>query len=154
MKIKQTVKNVTLAIALGAGLITTLAPTIASAITTTTCPDPQNPGQEIACVGNNNCGVDTAILQCDNVEVGKPGIENNLIWSLLLTTINILSAGIGLAALGGIVYGSILYTTAAGNAEQVKKALEFIRNVVIGLVAYALMFALLNFIIPGGLFSS
>jgi len=76
------------------------------------------------------------------------------IWGLLLYAINILTAGIGIAAVGGVLYGSILYTTASGNPEQTKKAKVTIVNVVIGLVAYALMYSFLNFIIPGGLFTS
>lgn len=74
------------------------------------------------------------------------------IWGLLLLAINILTAGVGIAAVGGFVYAGILYTSSAGNPEQTKKAIEFIRNIVIGLVAYAVMFSFLNFIIPGGLF--
>lgn len=108
-----------------------------------------------ACTGaattcNNGCPVDTAIVSCKSVTVA--GKTDNGIWSLLLTAINILSAGVGVAAIGGIVYGSILYTSAGGSADQTKKAIEVIRNVIIGLIAYALMFAVLNFIIPGGLF--
>ena len=75
------------------------------------------------------------------------------VWGLLLVAINILTAGIGIAAIGGIVYGSILYTSAGGSPEQVKKAMGIITNVVIGIIAYALMFSLLNFLIPGGLFN-
>ena len=152
MKIKQKLKNIVLLAAFVGGIMGAAVPTPTSAITT--CPDPANPGKEIPCTGNNGCGADTAILKCDNVDVSKDGVENSGVWSLLLTAINILTAGIGLAVVGGIIYASILYTTAGGNAEQTKKALEFIRNVVIGLLAYALMFAILNFIIPGGLFAS
>ncbi len=157
MKIKQTIKQSVVAVIVALGFVAVLLPGSASAVTATTCPvnDPTT-GQVTyqPCNGNNGCGVDTAIIKCDNVDVSKGGVKNNGVWSLLLTAINILTAGIGVAVLGGIVYASILYTTAAGNAEQVKKALEFIRNIVIGLVAYALMFAILNFIIPGGLFAS
>ena len=60
--------------------------------------------------------------------------------------------GVGIVAVGGIVYGAILYASAADNQAQVTKALEVIRNVVIGLVAYALMYVLIEFLIPGGLF--
>jgi hypothetical protein len=70
----------------------------------------------------------------------------------LILVINILTAGVGIAAIGGIVYGAVLYTTAGGSQEQVKKAISIITNVVIGIVAYALMWALLNFLIPGGVF--
>lgn len=52
----------------------------------------------------------------------------------------------------GIVYGSILYTSAGGNAEQTKKAMGIITNVVIGIIAYGLMYVGLNFLVPGGVF--
>ncbi len=123
------------------GIVSVFIPSTVSAVTT-------------GATGNNGCAVDTTIIKCDNVDVTKGGTENNGVWSLLLTGINILTAGVGIAAIGGIVYASILYTTAGGSVEQTKKALDFIRNVVIGIIAYAAMFAFLNFIIPGGLFSS
>lgn len=80
-------------------------------------------------------------------------VTNSGLWGILITAINILTAGIGIAAVGGIIYGSILYTSAGGNADQVKKAKDIIKNIVIGLVAYALMYSVLNFIIPGGIFT-
>ena len=58
----------------------------------------------------------------------------------------------GIAAVGGITYGAILYTSAGDSSEQTKKAMEIIRNVVIGLVAYGIMYLVLNYIIPGGIF--
>jgi len=96
-------------------------------------------------------GAQTSIIKCDADNSG--GLETNGVWALLLMAINILTAGIGIAAIGGVVYGSILYTTAGDNEAQVKQAKETIRNVVIGVVAYVAMFALLQFIIPGGIFS-
>lgn len=101
--------------------------------------------------GDDCGGVETAIIKCDADNSG--GIESNGVWALLLMAINILTAGIGIAAIGGIVYGSILYTTAGDNESQIKSAKEIIRNVIVGLVAYIGMFALLQFIIPGGVFS-
>ena len=91
---------------------------------------------------------------CKNKIVPTPGVENSGVWGLLLIVINILTTGIGIAAVAGIVYGSILYSAAGDSADKVTKARAVIRNVVIGIVAYALMYAALNFIIPGGLFTS
>ncbi len=80
-------------------------------------------------------------------------ITSTGLWGVLLIAINVLTAGVGVAAVGGIVYGALLYTSAGGSPEQVKKAMGIITNVVIGVVAYALMYALLNFLIPGGIFN-
>lgn len=71
---------------------------------------------------------------------------------LLLKAINILTALVSIAAVGGLVFGSILYTTAAGDSAKTKKGITVITNVVIGLIAFASMWALLNFMIPGGVF--
>jgi hypothetical protein len=139
MKIKQKLKNM----ALGVFFILAMStPAIAAPVAGAAQTNP----------GNNGCGTSTALIKCDNVDVTKDGVENTAVFSILLTAINILTAGIGLAAIAGIIYGSALYTSAGGSPEQVKKAIEVIRNVVIGVVAYALMFSFLNFLIPGGLF--
>jgi hypothetical protein len=140
MKIKQTVKTLLAGLLFMGGLIFITAPTTTYAAAT-----PAN--------GNNGCETDTAIIKCPNVDTTKSGVENTGLWSLLLMAINILTAGIGVAAVGGIVYGAVLYSSAGGSQEQVKKAIGIITNVVIGVVAYALMFSVLNFIIPGGLFN-
>jgi hypothetical protein len=135
MKIKQTILALALIIGFGSVLIS-LSP-IASA----------------------DCdGAKTSIINCDKNSTGG-GVTNTGIWVILLTAINILTAGIGVAAVAGIVYGAIMYASAGGGASsggganQVKKAKTILLNVVIGLVAYALMYAFLNFVIPGGLFT-
>lgn len=103
----------------------------------------------------SNCGgVPTAIITCDGPpegeSAGTDNIEQSGIWGILLLAINVMVGAIGVAALGGIIYGAILYTSAGGSAEQTKKAMTIIGNVVIGVVAFAIMYALLNFLIPGG----
>lgn len=95
-------------------------------------------------------GVQTSIINCDQ-EGDSERIEDSGLWYILALVINIMTAGVGLLAVAGIVYGAVLYTSAGGSQEQVKKAIEIIRNVVIGVIAFALMWAILNFIIPGGL---
>lgn len=97
-------------------------------------------------------GAKTAIINCSQGSEGENAKDNG-IWGLLIIALNILTASVGIAAVGGIVYGSILYTTAADSSEQTKKAIEIIRNVVLGLVAYGLMYIGLNFLIPGGIFA-
>lgn len=135
MKIKQKLKTIAISALLLVSAFAVMSPTPSYAAT------------------NNGCETDTAIIKCDNVDTTKDGVQNTGLWSLLLTAINILTAGVGLVAIGGIVYASILYTSAGGSQEQVKKAMGIITNVVIGVIAYALMFSGLNFLIPGGIFN-
>jgi hypothetical protein len=78
-------------------------------------------------------------------------MENTGLWGILITAINILTAGIGFVSVGGIIFASMLYTTAGGDIAQVKRSKTIIFNVVLGLVTYALMFSFLNFVIPGGI---
>ncbi len=75
------------------------------------------------------------------------------VWGILLFVLNILTAGVGIAAVGGFVFVAIMYTTGGDSPERIKKAKDMIVNIVIGLVAFGLMYALLQFIIPGGVFS-
>lgn len=96
----------------------------------------------------NTCGgANTSVIDC-NSSGGEDAI-----WELLQTTIGILAAGVGVLALAGIVYGAVLYTSAGGNPEQVKKAKNIFVNVVIGVVAFAGMYVVLEFLIPGGVFN-
>lgn len=101
------------------------------------------------------CGdVQTSIIDCPQTgDVSGDNYENTGIWALVLLVINILATGVGVAAVVGIVYGAILYSSAGGSPEKVKKARTVIMNVVIGLLLFAAMYSLLNFLIPGGVFS-
>ena len=98
------------------------------------------------------CGdTTTSILSCDQDNKGA-NTEDNAVWGLLIMAVNILTTGIGIAALGGLVYGAILYASAEDKTEQVTQAKAVITNVVIGLILFGFMWSLLNFLIPGGVF--
>ena len=97
-------------------------------------------------------GVETALLECDGSK-DAGNVEDTGVWQILLLVINILTAGVGVLALAGVVYGAVLYTSAGGNPEQIKKASATFTNVVIGVIAYAGMYVLLNFLVPGGVFN-
>jgi amino acid transporter len=90
-------------------------------------------------------------------KIVRPGIitgaQDTGAWGLLVFAIKIMTAGVGILAVGGIAWGAILYASASDSAEQTKKAKDIIRNVVIGVICYALMYLVLNFLIPGGVFS-
>jgi len=103
--------------------------------------------------GESCGGVSTAIIKCGQAGGEDAPIKETGVWGILLLAINIMTGLVALAAVAGIVYGAIMYTTAGGSVEQTKKAMGIITNVVIGIVAYALMYAGLNFLIPGGIFT-
>lgn len=92
-------------------------------------------------------GQDTAILEC-----GNSGGAGGGIGGILKLVIQILTVSIGIVAIGGLIYGAILWTTAGDNSGQITKSKTVIFNVVLGLVLYALMYSFLQFIIPGGVF--
>ncbi len=81
------------------------------------------------------------------------GGKDSPIVKILASIIKIVTGGVGLVAIGGVVTGGIIYSTAAGNSETAKKGLSFIFNSVLGLALYAFGVAILNFAIPGGLFN-
>jgi hypothetical protein len=132
MNIKQKIMTFLIAGASIVALTTTLAP-LASAAET--------------------CGgVKTSIIKCDQTGTG-PTAKDSGVWGVLLLVLNIMTAGIGILAVGGIVYGSVLYASAQEDAGQVKQAKDIIKNVIIGIIAYGGMYLLLNFLIPGGIFT-
>ena len=92
-------------------------------------------------------GYKTSIIPCPKGE-GETAIT-----SILIMAINILAVGVGIAAVGGVVYAAILYSSAEDKAAQVTKAKTIIFNVMLGVIAYFLMYAFLQFIIPGGVFN-
>jgi hypothetical protein len=77
---------------------------------------------------------------------------NGLIFNYLIIIIQFLSGAIGLVIVLMIVIGGIQYITSAGDPGAVKAAKGRIVNAITGLVLFILMFAILNFLIPGGVF--
>lgn len=133
MNIKQTIRNLVLG-----GLLLIPVVAIASPVPTYAA----------------ECGnVETAIISCDQNEENPDQVQDTGIWGLLLLTINIMIAGVGVLAVAGFLYGGYLYITSGGSPEQVKKARTVFTNVVIGIIAFGGMYALLNFIVPGGIFN-
>lgn len=78
--------------------------------------------------------------------------DKDSILTVLVTISNWLAAGVVIAVIGGIIYGAIMYATSAGDAAKAKSATDIIRNAFIALVLYFLMWAFLQYIVPGGLF--
>lgn len=68
---------------------------------------------------------------------------------LLSLVVTVLLYGIGAAAVIGVVVAGILYLTARDNEAQMAKAKTRLVEVAIGLIAWAMLFTLLQWLIPG-----
>jgi type IV secretion system pilin len=104
------------------------------------------PEDPCACVGNNQpayCQASQTLQSCQSVS----GISG---W--LDAAIDFLGIGIGIIITTMIVIGGIQYITSGGDPQSVASAKRRIANALIALVAFAFMFAILQFIIPGGIF--
>lgn len=123
-----------------------LGTTITLSLAATIYASPASAADEMKCGGAT-----TSIIDCADTN-GKTTTENG-VWHLLILALKIMTAGVGILAVAGIAYGSALYASSADKPEQAKQGMTFIKNVVIGLVAYGLMFVVLNFLIPGGAFA-
>lgn len=138
MSIKQTAKI--LVVALGMTQLLALTPTMTTS-TVYAAEKKEEKALKCAVLPQSICGA-----------AKKGEVEQSGIWLLLLFAISILTFGVGLVAVAMVAYAAFLYTTAQDNSNQTKQAIEMIRNVVIGIAAYALMWAFLQYLIPGGIF--
>lgn len=91
-----------------------------------------------------NCGdATTVVIQCKGE--GADAIADVLrIILVVITTI------VGIAAVGGLAWASILYAKAEDNQGNVTQAKEWIRNIAIGIILYGFMVAIINWLVPGG----
>ncbi len=96
--------------------------------------------------------IDSNDTHCIPINSGSAELKDNPIYFYLKNILRFLAAGVGLAVGGGIVFGGYMYITARANAGQVEKGKAVIINSIIGLILFIFMFAILQFIIPGGIF--
>ncbi|MBI4034315.1 hypothetical protein HY380_00280 [Candidatus Saccharibacteria bacterium] len=66
--------------------------------------------------------------------------------------INFLSAGVGVIVLAVIIIGGIQYITAGDKPEATMAAKKRVINGVTALIAFMLMYAFLQWLVPGGVF--
>ncbi len=90
----------------------------------------------------NNC-VDTGLKG----QVCDSGNGDSII-AFLKDAVNILGIGVGALGVLGITYSGVQYLTAGGNEEATKKSKRRIFEIVIGLAVYALLYGILNWLLP------
>ena len=89
--------------------------------------------------------VGATIVKCD--DSGKGPLAN-----LISQIIDFLAIGVGIAVVGGIVWGSLIYVMSNGESAKTQQGVTIIVNSVIGLIVFIFAYALINFIVPGGAF--
>lgn len=67
--------------------------------------------------------------------------------------VNFLSAGVGIVVVAMIMVGGIQYSIAGDNPQKVTDAKKRIANALIALVVFLFIFAFVQWLIPGGIFS-
>ena len=65
--------------------------------------------------------------------------------------INFMAALVGIAVVVSIIVGGIQYSSSAGDPQKVTLAKNRIRNAIIALVTFLFLYALLQFLVPGGI---
>ena len=102
----------------------------------------------------NNANV-LAADGCEETSIIKVGDkcddQGGGISEILQIVLDIMTVGVSVAAVLGIGISALTYATAGGNDEKVKKSKDRILQIVIGMLLYGAMWALLKWLIPGGI---
>lgn len=84
-----------------------------------------------------------------NAGPDKMGAIEDVVYSI----IRFLTAGVGIIVVIVIILSGIQYSASQGNAEATQQAKSRIQNVIIGLFIYLFAFAIIQYLVPGGLFT-
>ena len=95
-----------------------------------------------------DCGVPTAIIKCGTSD------SQEAFFSIIGSVVNILTYGVGVGAVAGFTYVGFLYMTSQNDPGKIKIAKDRAMQIVIGLLVYALMWGILNFLLPGGIYGN
>ena len=90
-----------------------------------------------------NCYKGAILSTCD------PNSDGSGISEVLKIAIRVFTVAIGVLAAIGITITGVQYLTAGGNEEQTRKAKRRLFEIVIGLAAFVLIYAVLSWLLPG-----
>lgn len=105
-------------------------------------------------VANENEGQDIfgtsreALQNCS----GDACVNNNPITRMVIIAINFLSALVAIVVIAVIISAGIQYSASGGNPQVTAQAKKRIINAILALIVYFFLFAILQWLIPGGLF--
>lgn len=106
----------------------------------------------LSCPAGQQVELKDSKLQCVAVSCTTANISNcDLITNYVNPFVRFLSAFVGLAVTISIAWGGIEYAMSGGDPQKASQAKNRIRNAIIALITFFFLFALLNFLIPGGI---
>lgn len=76
----------------------------------------------------------------------------NPITDLAFAIIRLLSDGVGIVVIGSVIVGGIQYTSSRGDPKATEQAITRIRSSLMALLIFIFAYAILNYVIPQGLF--
>ena len=79
-------------------------------------------------------------------------LSNNPITNDINDFVTFLTGLVGIVAVGNIIAGGIQYTAAGGNPQMLASARKRIANAILALVAFLLIWAFVQWLVPGGVF--
>lgn len=98
-----------------------------------------------------------AATTCNGIETSLDyhcnDYQTDSISAILMTVINFMAVGVGIAVVAGIAWGGLTYSRSGGDSAAAKEGMDTIRNAIIGLALFLGLWALANFFIPGGAFN-
>lgn len=86
-----------------------------------------------------------------NLQDDGQGCGVNTVLNLI---VDVLSIGIGITGVLGIIIVGIQYLTAGGNEQQTTAAKRRMSEIVVGIVLYALLYVFMQWLLPGGKFNT
>jgi hypothetical protein len=95
---------------------------------------------------------DFGCLGTNYAQTGQGPKNISPILDLTYAVVRFLSIGVGIVIAISIIMSGIQYSMSEGNAEVTQKAKSRIRSAVLGLAIYIFVFAIAQFLVPGGVF--
>ena len=101
-------------------------------------------------VGGETCSVDDkgVVTKGGNLNCSCDDGKGSAVFHVLDLVVDIMTIGIGILGVIGITVVGIQYLTAGGSEEKTRKAKRRMFEIVIGLVAYVVLYAFVKWLMP------
>lgn len=100
--------------------------------------------------GKNPCGAGETLVKT-GVDFGCRGTGNS-VYDLLFAILRFLTIGVGIVAILSLIWGGIEFTASQGDPQTSAKAINRMQSTVIALLLYLMIYAIINWLVPGGMF--